>query len=84
MKSALITGITGQDSSYLTELFLERGYIIYELVRRSSLFYRPRIDHMQDKVGNQLKLIYKHLSDSSSLNGIIKNYKPDEIFSLGA
>ena len=84
MKKAIITGITGQDGSYLTELLLEKGYMVYGLVRRSSLFNRSRIDHIQDKVGDQLKLVYGDLSDSSSLNGIINNYKPDEIYNLGA
>ena len=84
MKKAIITGITGQDGSYLTELLLEKGYMVCGLVRRSSLFNRSRIDHIQDKVGDQLKLVYGDLSDSSSLNGIINNYKPDEIYNLGA
>jgi len=67
MKSALITGITGQDGSYLTEFLIEKGYMVYGLVRRSSLFNRSRIEHIIEKKPDQLKLIYGDLSDSSSL-----------------
>ena len=84
MKSALITGITGQDGSYLTEFLIEKGYMVYGLVRRSSLFNRSRIEHIIEKKPNQLKLIYGDLSDSSSLNRILEKYTPDEIYNLGA
>ena len=84
MKSALITGITGQDGSYLTEFLLEKGYMVYGLVRRSSLFNRSRIDPILDEHPNQVKLVYGDLSDSSSLNRLLEKYPPDEIYNLGA
>jgi len=84
LKKALITGITGQDGSYLTELLLEKGYMVYGLVRRSSLFNRSRIDHILDRYPKQVKLVYGDLSDSSSLNRLIQKFTPDEIYNLGA
>lgn len=84
MKSALITGITGQDGSYLSELLIKKGYMVYGLVRRSSLFNRSRIDHLLVEHPNQIKLIYGDLSDSSSLNRLLEKYPPDEIYNLGA
>lgn len=84
MKSALITGITGQDGSYLSELLIKKGYMVYGLVRRSSLFNRSRIDHLLVDHPNQIKLIYGDLSDSSSLNRLLEKYPPDEIYNLGA
>lgn len=87
MKKALITGITGQDGSYLAELLLEKGYEVYGIVRRSSTFITDRIDHIyQDPhdSNRRLKLIYGDLTDSSSLNRIMKEVKPDEIYNLGA
>ena len=84
MKSAFITGITGQDGSYLTEFLIEKGYIVYGLVRRSSLFNRSRIEHIVEENSDQLKLIYGDLSDSSSLNRLLEKYPPDEIYNLGA
>jgi len=84
MKSALITGITGQDGSYLTEFLIEKGYIVYGLVRRSSLFNRSRIEHIYEENPDQLKLVYGDLSDSSSLNRLLEKYPPDEIYNLGA
>ena len=84
MKSALITGITGQDGSYLTEFLVEKGYMVYGLVRRSSLFNRSRIDHVLAEYPNQIKLVYGDLSDSSSLNRLLEKYPPDEIYNLGA
>ena len=84
MKSALITGITGQDGSYLTEFLLEKGYMVYGLVRRSSLFNRSRIEHIYEGNPDQFKLVYGDLSDSSSLNRLIEKYIPDEIYNLGA
>lgn len=86
-KKALITGITGQDGSYLAELLLEKGYEVYGIVRRSSSFNTARIDHIyQDPhmKGTHLKLIYGDLADSSVLNQIIKDVQPDEIYNLGA
>ena len=84
MKKALITGITGQDGSYLSELLIEKGYMVYGLVRRSSLFNRSRIDHLLCKHSEQIKLVYGDLSDSSSLNRLLEKYPPDEIYNLGA
>ncbi len=87
MKRALITGITGQDGSYLTELLLEKGYQVFGIVRRSSSFNTDRIDHLyQDPhVPNaRLRMFYGDLNDSSSLNTILRNTQPDEIYNLGA
>ena len=84
MKSALITGITGQDGSYLTEFLIEKGYMVYGLVRRSSLFNRSRIEHIYEENPDKLKLVYGDLSDSSSLNRLLEKYPPDEIYNLGA
>lgn len=87
MKKALVTGITGQDGSYLAELLLEKGYEVYGLIRRSSSFSTGRIDHLyQDRhEGNaRLKLIYGDLSDGSSLNHTIRTIAPDEIYNLAA
>lgn len=86
-KKALITGITGQDGSYLTEFLLSKGYDVYGLMRRSSSFNTGRIDHLyQDphEKNLRLKLVYGDLNDASSLNRIIRTIKPDEIYNLGA
>lgn len=86
-KKALITGITGQDGSYLTELLLSKGYDVYGIIRRSSSFNTDRIDHIyQDPhiAGRQLHLVYGDLNDASSLNKILRDVKPDEIYNLGA
>jgi GDPmannose 4,6-dehydratase len=86
-KRALITGITGQDGSYLTELLLEKGYEVYGIIRRSSSFNTDRIDHLyQDphETGTRLRLVYGDLNDSSSLNTVLRQVKPDEIYNLGA
>jgi len=87
MKKALITGITGQDGSYLAELLLEKGYEVYGVIRRASTFNTSRLDRMyQDphEKGVRLKLIYGDLNDSSSLNRILRDVKPDEVYNLGA
>jgi len=87
MKKALITGITGQDGSYLTEFLLDKGYEVHGLIRRSSSFNTSRIDHLyNDKnIYNQkLFLHYGDLGDSSSLCRIIEKTTPDEIYNLGA
>ncbi|MEW6482308.1 MAG: GDP-mannose 4,6-dehydratase [bacterium] len=87
MKKALITGITGQDGSYLAELLLKKGYEVYGIVRRSSSFNTARIDHIyQDphEPDVKLNLVYGDLNDASSLNKIIRTIKPDEIYNLGA
>ncbi len=86
-KRALITGITGQDGSYLTELLLEKGYEVYGIIRRSSSFNTERIDHLyQDphEPNARLKMFYGDLNDSSSLNTILRRTEPDEIYNLGA
>src|SRR2546426_2452697 len=86
-KRALITGITGQDGSYLTELLLEKGYDVYGILRRSSSFNTERIDHLyQDphEPQTRLRLLYGDLNDSSSLNTILRKVQPDEIYNLGA
>lgn len=86
-KKALITGITGQDGSYLTELLLDKGYEVYGLIRRSSSFNTDRIDHIyQDphEKDLRLRLVYGDLNDASSLNRVVKTIKPDEIYNLAA
>ncbi len=86
MKKALITGITGQDGSYLTELLLNKGYEVYGIIRRSSSFNTERIDHLYKDPHEKpnLKLLYGDLNDSSSLAEILSSVKPDEIYNLGA
>jgi GDPmannose 4,6-dehydratase len=86
-KTALISGITGQDGSFLTEMLLEKGYNVYGIIRRSSSFNTDRIDHLyQDphEKDTRLRLVYGDLNDSSSLNTILKQVQPDEIYNLGA
>jgi len=86
-KRALITGITGQDGSFLTELLLEKGYEVFGVIRRSSSFNTDRIDHLyQDphEPNTRLRLVYGDLNDSSSLNTILRTAQPDEIYNLGA
>ena len=82
MKTALITGITGQDGSYLAELLLEKGYRVHGIIRRSSDFNTDRIDHLFDV--ERLTLHYGDLTDSSNLNRILEKACPDEIYNLGA
>ena len=87
MKVALITGITGQDGSYLAELLLDKGYMVHGIKRRSSLFNTARIDHLyQDPhhPDQRLKLHYGDLSDAMNLTRIIQETQPDEIYNLGA
>ncbi len=87
MQKALITGITGQDGSYLSEFLLSKGYEVYGLIRRSSSFNTGRIDHIyQDphEKNVRLKLLHGDLNDASSLNRIIRTIQPDEIYNLGA
>lgn len=87
MKKALITGITGQDGSYLAELLLEKGYEVHGLKRRASLFNTARIDHLYadpHTSGNRLFLHYGDLTDSSNLTRIIQQVRPDEVYNLGA
>lgn len=87
MKKALITGITGQDGSYLAELLLEKGYEVHGIIRRSSSFNTGRIDHIyQDphEADVRLFLHYGDLNDASSLNKVLRDIHPDEIYNLGA
>ena len=86
MKKALVTGITGQDGSYLVELLLGKGYEVYGIIRRSSSFHTGRIDHLYEDPHNQpkLKLIYGDLTDGGNLSMIIGDIKPDEVYNLGA
>ena len=87
MKKALITGITGQDGSYLAELLLDKGYEVHGIKRRSSLFNTDRIDHIYEGPhieNRRFALHYGDLSDSSNLIRIISHIRPDEIYNLGA
>ncbi len=87
MTTALITGITGQDGSYLTELLLKKGYAVYGIIRRSSSFNTERIDHIYQDPHDpnpKLRLVYGDLNDASSLNRIIRTIQPQEIYHLGA
>ena len=86
-KKALITGITGQDGSYLAELLLSKGYEVSGIIRRSSSFNTQRIDHIYEdphESGRRLSLVYGDLNDASSLNKILRDLRPDEIYNLGA
>jgi len=87
MKKALITGITGQDGSYLTELLLEKGYEVHGIIRRSSSFNTGRIDHLYNNVeilNKKMFLHYGDLVDTSNLNRILEKIEPDEIYNLAA
>ena len=87
MKKALVTGITGQDGSYLAELLISKGYTVYGIIRRSSSFNTGRIDHIyQDPHDTRpkMRLVYGDLNDASSLNKVIRTVQPDEIYHLGA
>ena len=87
MKKALITGITGQDGSYLTELLLEKGYEVHGIIRRASTFNTMRIDHLyQDPHMHETKLFlhYGDLTDGTNIARTIENFQPDEIYNLGA
>jgi GDPmannose 4,6-dehydratase len=87
MKTALITGITGQDGSYLAELLLEKGYIVHGVKRRASSFNTQRIDHIyqdQHETHVNFKLHYGDLTDSTNIIRIIQEVQPDEIYNLGA
>jgi GDPmannose 4,6-dehydratase len=82
MKKALITGITGQDGSYLAELLLEKGYEVHGIIRRSSSINTKRIDHIYDN--KNLQLHYGDVTDSLSIMNVLKKYEPDEIYNLAA
>ena len=85
-KVAMITGITGQDGSYLTELLLMKGYNVHGLIRRSSTTNTQRIDHLLNKeeFKSRLFLHYGDLSDSSNLINLVREIQPDEIYNLAA
>jgi GDPmannose 4,6-dehydratase len=86
-RRALITGITGQDGSYLAELLLSKGYEVWGVVRRSSSITTWRIDHLYEppwQEDKRLNLVYGDLNDASSLNRILKTVRPDEVYNLGA
>merc|ERR1711865_1272774 len=95
-KIALITGITGQDGSYLTELLLEKGYIVHGIIRRASSFNTGRVEHLFDAAKYEttrafsssgearLFLHYGDLSDTSNLTNLVRTIQPDEIYNLGA
>lgn len=87
MKKALITGVTGQDGSYLAELLLEKGYEVHGIKRRASLFNTQRVDHIYEDPHTdsaRFKLHYGDLSDSSNLTRLIRDIEPDEVYNLGA
>ena len=79
-RKAFITGVTGQDGSYLAEILLEKGYEVYGMVRRASTFNRSRIDHLQ----GEIELVYGDLGDSSVLNQLMRTIRPHEVYNLGA
>ena len=86
-KTALISGITGQDGSYLTELLIEKGYTVHGIIRRASSFNTFRIEHLYNDpelLNKRLFLHYGDLTDSSNLNRLIEKSQPDEIYNLGA
>src|SRR5438067_9116629 len=79
-RKAFITGITGQDGSYLAEILLEKGYEVYGMIRRSSSFNTARIDH----IFGELELVFGDLGDGSSLNQLLRTIRPNEVYNLGA
>ena len=87
MRKALITGVTGQDGSYLTELLMDKGYEVHGLVRRASSFNRGRIEHlrMNSKTQNtKLHLHYGDITDTPNLSRLISSIRPNEIYNLAA
>ena len=86
-KTALVTGITGQDGAYLAELLIAKGYVVHGIKRRASLFNTARIDHLYEDphtIGRKLILHYGDMTDSSSLQRVIAEVRPDEIYNLAA
>src|SRR5947199_5835745 len=79
-RKAFVTGITGQDGSYLAEILLEKGYEVYGMIRRSSSFNTARIDH----IFGELELVFGDLGDGSSLNQLLRTIRPNEVYNLGA
>jgi GDPmannose 4,6-dehydratase len=86
MKKALITGVTGQDGSYLVEFLLGKGYQVWGVIRRSSTFHTGRIDHLyrDPHEETRLRLVYGDLTDGANLSTIINDIRPDEVYNLGA
>ncbi|OHB60967.1 MAG: GDP-mannose 4,6-dehydratase [Planctomycetes bacterium RBG_13_46_10] len=86
MKKALITGITGQDGSYLTEFLLKKGYEVWGIIRRSSSFHTGRIDHLYKDPHDmpRLKLVYGDMTDGTNLSALMNEIKPDEVYNLAA
>ena len=86
MKKALITGITGQDGSYLVEFLLDKGYEVWGLIRRSSSFNTGRIDHLYADPHEhpRLRLVYGDMTDGNNLSALIGDIKPDEVYNLAA
>ncbi len=86
MKKALITGVTGQDGSYLVEFLLGKGYQVWGIIRRSSTFHTGRIDHLykDPHEKTRLRLVYGDLTDGGNLSTIINDIRPDEVYNLGA
>ena len=87
LKKALITGVTGQDGSYLAEFLLEKGYVVHGIKRRSSLFNTARVDHIYEDSNvdhAQFKLHYGDLTDTSNLTRLLSEIEPDEVYNLGA
>ena len=80
MPKALITGITGQDGSYLAEILLDKGYDVIGVVRRSSTSNFSRIQHIQDKI----QIVHGDLVDQTSLIGLLEEHRPDEVYNLAA
>src|ERR1700747_1682140 len=79
-RKACITGITGQDGSYLAEILLEKGYDVYGMIRRSSSFNTARVDH----IFGEIELVFGALTDGSVLNQLMRTIRPDEVYNLGA
>src|ERR1700739_61170 len=79
-RKAFITGITGQDGSYLAEILLEKGYEVYGMIRRSSSFNTTRIDH----VFGDVELVFGDITNASGLNQLMRTIRPDEVYNLGA
>src|SRR3954468_9742023 len=87
VRKALVTGITGQDGSYLAELLLEKGYEVHGIIRRASSFNTDRIDHIyQDPHESDVRLLLHHgdLSDATMMVNLLRDVKPDEVYHLGA
>jgi len=84
MPTALVTGISGQDGSYLTELLLAQGYEVHGIVRRSSTMTRSRLDHIESEHLDQLHLHYGDLGDPLSMVRVIEQAQPDEVYHLAA